>query len=118
MAFFDNLQNAMQRDDEIVLFEASELGYYAYPRLGGRFDIMHAFNFQPPILNYDDYYSFMFVESLHGFFVFRQRVFENKEEPWRVFLELVPREPHCFFSDALSLHLKLRDVWASGNRAL
>ena len=113
MSFYDNLQDAVPRDEEITIFEADENGYYAYPRRGGRFDIVHAFNFQPPISNFDDYYSFMFVESLQGFFVFRQRIVENKEDQWRVYLELIPRERHCFFAEAWALHLKLRDVWSA-----
>ncbi|MFA6449068.1 MAG: hypothetical protein WCX65_06370 [bacterium] len=109
MSFFKNLENAFQTEDEITLFDASDKGYYAYLRLGGRLDIIHAFNFQPPIENFDDYYSFMFVESLQGFFVLRQRIIENKERPWHIFLELAPREPAAFFSQACSLRQKLQD---------
>jgi hypothetical protein len=109
MSFLDNLENAIHRDDEITLFDTSDKGYYAYTRRGDRFDITHAFNFQPPILNFDDYYAYMFVESLQGFFIFRQRIFENAEEHWEVFLELFPREPAGFFADAWSFHLELKE---------
>ncbi len=108
MDFFENLQNAVLRDDEITIFEAGENGYYAYLRLGRRIDIQRAFNFQPPIDNFDDYYSFMFVESLQGFFLFRQRVVENKSEPWHVFLEMTPRDPCVFYNQAWVLWLASR----------
>ncbi len=108
MGFFDNLQEVISRDEEITIFEAGETGYYAYPRLGRRIDIQRAFNFQPPIDNFDDYYSFMFVESLQGFFLFRQRIVENKGETWRVFLEMTPREPRAFFNEAWVLWLSIQ----------
>ena len=78
MDFFDNLEDIILRDDEIALFDAGKNGYYAYLLPGDRIDIQHAFSFQPPIENFDDYFSYMFVESLQGFFVFRQRVLENE----------------------------------------
>lgn len=111
MDFLDNLQNAFYRDEEIMTFEANTTGYYAYTRPGFRFDITHAFNFQPPIDNFDNYFSFMFVESLQGFFIFRQHVFENKEEPWCIYLELIPRAPHSFHKDAVAFHSYLQRVW-------
>lgn len=103
MDFFDNLTDAVQLEEEIGHFQADSLGYYAYLRRGGRIDIQRVFNFQPPIENFEDYYSFMFVESLQGFFLFRQRMFENKPRPWHVCLELKPTEPHLFFTQARDL---------------
>jgi hypothetical protein len=118
MDFLDNLQNAIYRDDEIVHFDAGENGYYAYTRPGARIDITHVFNFQPPIGDFGGFHSFMFVESLQGFFIFRQRIFENKEEPWRIYLELTPREPLCFFKDAVAFHARLRRLWSGGEEFL
>lgn len=108
MSIYDNIKNIIERDDEITLFDAGPDGYYAYLRSGARIDIKHAFNFQPAIDDFDDYFSFMFVESLQGFFLFRQRIVENKPRPWRVCFEIIPREQHCFFSEAWSLACRLR----------
>ena len=108
MDFLNNIEDIIIRDDEITLFEAGKNGYYAYLRNGDRIDIMHVFNFQPPIENFDDYYSFMFVESLQGFFVLRQHVIENNPRSWRVYLELKPREACRFFQDAWRLVCSIR----------
>jgi hypothetical protein len=108
MGFFKNLTDATQLEEEIIHFQADGSGYYAYPRRGGRIDILHAFNFQPPIENFDDYYSFMFVESIQGFFLLRQRMLENRPQPWHICLELKPAEPQLFFNQALNLAESLR----------
>jgi len=108
MDFFDNIKDIIQLDDEIALFECGENGYYAYLRSGRRLDIQRVFNFQPPIENFDDYFSYMFVQSLQGFFLLRQRMLENRPLNWRVFLEFRAAEPHLLFDQAWELALSIR----------
>jgi hypothetical protein len=108
MDFLDNLTDVFLVDEEVALFEASKLGYYAYLRRGGRLDIRQVFTCQPPIDDFNDYFSYMFVESLQGFFLLRHRMLENKPQPWTVFLALKPAEPLLLFRQAYEFSRELR----------
>jgi len=100
MGFWRNITDAGPVGAEIVHFEAYEKGYYAILRRGDRLDIIHSLHLQPPVEDPGNYFAFMFVETLQGFFLLRQRVFENRPENWEVYLEITAAEPHRFFSDA------------------
>ena len=100
MRFLNNIKKVQFRDEEVIHFEASENGYYAILFRGERLDILHVFLLQPPIEDVDDYVSFMFVEVLQGFFLFRQKVIEGKTQPWDAWLEFKAFEPHSFYNDA------------------
>jgi hypothetical protein len=112
LSFFDNIESAARRDEEVELFDILGSGYYAYLETGERLDIQRAFNFQPRIDNFGDYYSAMFAETPSAFFVFRQRVVEGKAEPWRTFLEIKARRPSVFYAQACSLACRLREMSA------
>jgi hypothetical protein len=103
MGFWNNLKDAYFVNEEVIHFEAYREGYYAILRRGDRLDIQRIFHIQPPIVNENDYFAFMFAQTLFGFFLFRQRVVENKPQPWEVYMELIPESPHSFFVEAHSL---------------
>jgi len=111
LSFFDNIQSAAARDEEVELFDILGSGYYAYLETGERLDIQRAFNFQPRIDDFNDYYSVMFAETPSAFFVFRQRVTEGKAAPWRAFLEIKTRRPSVFYAQACSLACRLRELY-------
>jgi hypothetical protein len=85
------------RNEQITHFEAYGLGYYALLQNGQRLDFVRVESFQPPIANFDDYCSYLFVEAPSGFFILRQRIVENKLYPWELRLEIEAREPAHFF---------------------
>lgn len=85
-------------DDEIYHFEAYDKGYFALLNRGPRLDILRVFNFQPDIADFSDYVVFMFIEALQGFYVLRQPVLEGHVGPWRVCMEMRPKDPNGFFA--------------------
>ena len=109
MGFLDGIRDIRQFEWEAVHFEAYERGYYALLRRGDRLDIQRVFTIQPPIDDPDDYYAFMFAQTLQGFFVMRQRVIDGKTGNWEVFLEVIPEEPHRFFAAAQAHWCRIRD---------
>jgi hypothetical protein len=85
------------RSEQITHFEAYGQGYYALLQNGQRLDFVRVESFQPPIANFDDYCSYLFVEAQSGFYILRQRIVENKIYPWELHLEIEAREPAHFF---------------------
>ncbi len=117
MDFIDNTIDVKWLDDEITLFDIDKNGYYAYLRSGDRLDIMHAFNFQPPIDNPLDFFSFMFVESLQGFFLLRQRILENRPLPWYTYMQFIPEKTTVFFQQAWQFSISVKEKLDSMNTA-
>lgn len=95
--------------EEITHFVADENGYYAIMRSGPRLDITAVFSMQPPIDDINDYYSFLFVETLFDFYVFRQRVYENRPREWEVMLRIRPVERTGFFALAQDYWNRIRN---------
>lgn len=85
------------RNEQITHFEAYGQGYYALLQNGQRLDFVRVESFQPPIANFDDYCSYLFVEAQSGFYILRQRIVENIVHPWELHLEIKAREPAHFF---------------------
>lgn len=88
------------RAEEVTHFEPYGRGYYALLRNGERLDITRVETFQPPIDDFDDYFTCMFIETQFSFFILRQRIVENRGQPWALFLEIKPHEPVHFFRRA------------------
>ena len=89
-----------RRREEVKQFVTSSHGYCAYLLNGERLDIVRAASFQPDILNYDDYYGYLFIQTQFSFFILRQRIIENKPLVWELHLEMTPHEPAAFFQQA------------------
>jgi hypothetical protein len=94
------LESFIVLEEEVHLFEAYEHGYFALLQRGPRIDILRIFNFQPEICDFNDYPTYMFIESMQGFFIMRQDVREGRPGPWIVCAELHPRNPIAFFAAA------------------
>ncbi|MEW6201203.1 MAG: hypothetical protein AB1546_04460 [bacterium] len=94
--FLDLVDNLEFKSDEVLKFVTYPKGYYALLRSGRRLDIIHAVPFQPEIVDFDDYYTYLLVHADQGFFILRQQVKENQVCPWFVLCEFTPKESHQF----------------------
>ena len=100
------------RAGEVTHFEPYALGYYALLHGGERLDIIRVETFQPPIDDFGDYFTCMFIETQFSFFILRQRIVENRAQPWTLFLEIEPHEPAHFFRRARHRCLEILDLAA------
>ena len=91
------LKSIVAMDDDVTHFVVYEKGYYALLRTGRRLDITRIHAFQPGIDDFDDYFGYLFIESIDGFFIMRQRILENRAQMWVAVAELVPFETGDFF---------------------
>lgn len=87
--------------DEVIQFVTHDLSYIAYTRTGRRLDITKSMSAQPAIVNPDDYFSYMWVKALQGYFLLRQRYVESVAEPWFVVRELKPETDFRFYEEFL-----------------
>jgi hypothetical protein len=83
--------------DEIVHWVYDDLGYYAYAGSGLTLNIVRSISVQLPIENPDDYSTFLWLETLQGFFLARQRLLDSSPQGWWLIRELMPDESHAFF---------------------
>ncbi len=97
--WLDNIKTIRLHDEEVMIFTTGEDGYYAYLQGGRRLDILRVVSFQPPICDFGDYFSFMFLETPGGFFLLRQHVLENRALSWRVFVEFEAIDQYGMFLD-------------------
>lgn len=88
------------RSEAVTHFEPYGKGYYALLRGGARLDIARVETFQPPIADFNDYFGYMFIQTQFSFFILRQRIYENRPQPWELHLEIEPHEPAHFFRRA------------------
>ena len=91
------LESSVPAQHDVTHFIPYDKGYYAILRNGARLDIVRIQAFQPPIENFEDYFSYLLIETLDSFFILRQRVLENRTLPWQTMLELRPVNPAGFF---------------------
>jgi hypothetical protein len=91
------VKSARPRSELVAHFEAYGRGYYALLKTGERLDFVRVESFQPPIEDFNDYFSYMFVQAHSGFYVLRQRIIENKIQPWEMHMEIEAYEPAHFF---------------------
>lgn len=108
MGFYRNVKNARLINEEVTHFVAENNGYYAILRRGERLDITRVFHLQPPIENLEDYRACMFAETAQGFYLFTQRIVENKPQPWEALLRLEAVEPRLFYGQAQELWRRIR----------
>ena len=82
-------------------FFGSDSSYIAYCEENLRLDIAKCRNYLPAGIDPADYHHYMWVSSLQGFFVLRQRVRGRLSEEWTVIAELVPGEYHSSFFEEI-----------------
>jgi hypothetical protein len=85
--------------DPVFRFLTTPQSYSAYCQSGLRLDIARCRNLVPPQANPDDYWNFLWIQSLQGFFVLRQRVRVGVTEDWVLVGEVMTSSPISQFFD-------------------
>ncbi|MBM3464682.1 MAG: hypothetical protein FJX76_21505 [Armatimonadetes bacterium] len=87
--------------DTIVQFVTSEHGYFAYSAQGRSLTIVRAHSYQPEIVDEEEYHTWLWVESLDGFYVLRQQIVAHEPKEWTIVAEIIPAERYAFFIEFL-----------------
>lgn len=96
-----------------------DTGSYYFVAVGGlRGDIRRCRTFQPDIKDPDDYFFFMWVESVQGYFLLKQQFLEGRAQEWYLIAEIITEESGpAFFeelSEAMEQRLKTGQFLADG----
>lgn len=89
--------NERLMQDEIVHWVWDTLGYYAFTSSGMSINIVRSTSVQPSIQRPDDYYTYLWLETLQGFFLARQRIVDSAPQGWWIVRQLIPNVGHHFF---------------------
>ena len=85
-------------EDEILNFYIDGNIYYAVSKLGIVLNIIHIVSIQPKINDFNDYFTYLWIEALEGFFILRQRIKEKIAEPWVIEKKIIPKNNYNFFN--------------------
>ena len=85
--------------DAVYRFVSTTHSYTAYCESGLRLDIARCRNILIPQPEPDDYWNFLWIQSLQGFFVLRQRVRVGVTEDWVLVGEVLTSSPVSQFFD-------------------
>lgn len=92
---------SIELEDEVISFVTHEVSYIAFTREGRRLDILKSSSFQPEIEDPEDYFTYMWVKALQGYFLLRQRYVESRPQEWFVIRELEPESNYLFYEEFL-----------------
>lgn len=79
--------------------------YYFVASDGRRGDIVKCQTHQPEIQNGDDYFYYMWVKAIQGYFVLKQQFLEGQAQQWYLIGEVETEETSPAFFDELTDHL-------------
>lgn len=85
-------------DDEVTHWVSNDLGYHAYTRGGLALSIIRSASVQTPIAHPERYPTWLWLETVQGFYLARQMVVDSIPQTWHLVRRLTPAEPHAFFS--------------------
>lgn len=88
-----------EMDEEVLQWVVDASGYHAYTRAGLGLQIIRSASVQPPIENPAQYQTWLWMETVQGFFLARQSVIESVPQEWRLARRITPGEAHRFFVD-------------------
>ncbi|HXE71090.1 MAG TPA: hypothetical protein VNO81_00390 [Candidatus Nitrosotenuis sp.] len=80
-------------DEEVTRFLTDSERYVAFTASGMELRITRARAFQPPMEDPDDFPTFMWTETLEGYFLMRQHIVQNHAQGWRLIRRILPRGP-------------------------
>jgi len=87
---------------EVKHFVTNEFSYYGVTDTGFLFDIIKSKNIQPPIEKEEDFYCYLWLECVRGFYLLRQRFIKDAPQEWYLEVEIIPRERYpLYFVDML-----------------
>ena len=101
---------SIANDVEVINF-VMESGVYCFKTADRRRgDIAKVRTLQPSVKNHSDYFSYMWVQAVQGYFVLRQRFVDGKAQEWRLIREIEVEDPELYFfehmGDALLLEFE------------
>lgn len=76
--------------EEVTGFDTSQYSYYGVTRRGFVFNILKVISIQPAITTPEDYFCYMWVHSVEGFLLLRQRFLNNMPGRWYAEVEIIP----------------------------
>lgn len=94
-----DLESERPMEDEVIQFVAHETGYRAHTAQGMRLDVIRMVSIQPDIETPEGYFTWLWAETIQGFYLMRQRVTASGGEAWQVVREFVPRDSYGFYFD-------------------
>jgi hypothetical protein len=103
------LQVDLPMEDEVLNFVTEQSVYSAYTGRGLRLDIIRTSTHQPPIVDAEEFRTFMFLEARQGFFLLSQQFVKGAAQRWVVYRELIPKDSFDFykrFSERLSAYIE------------
>lgn len=106
--------------EEIVHWVCDGLGYCAFTSSGRGINIVRSASVQPAIASEADYFTYLWIESLQGFFLARQRMIESSGQGWWLVQELTPQSSYQFFymfQDDIQTHLEMLEARLDENHA-
>ena len=89
------------RSWRVFNFYSSPSSYVAFCEDDMRLDIGKCRTYLPPDLDPADHYHYMWVQSLQGFFLLRQRIQGRLSGEWHVVAEVVAQEFSAYFFDRM-----------------
>jgi hypothetical protein len=92
--------------DPVFRFVSTAQSYCAYCESGLRLDIVRCRNLLLEQTDPDDYWNFLWMQSLQGFFILRQRVQVGITEDWILVGELITNAPLSQFFDLFQDHFE------------
>jgi hypothetical protein len=86
-------------EEEIIDFYIEDGVYFAISTSGRIFHIRKIVCIQPEILDEKEFFAYLWMEAIEGFFLLRQKIKEGKAEKWILEKEVVPFEYFNFFEN-------------------
>jgi hypothetical protein len=82
----------------ILTFVVDANLYYFVASDGRRGDIVRCRTLQPPVVDENDYFYYLWAETIQGYFVLRQQFLEGQAQDWllRAEVEVEERGPWVF----------------------
>lgn len=85
--------------DEVVHWVYDDFGYHAFTSSGMTLNIIHSVSVQLPIERPEDYFTYLWLETLQGFYMARQRIVESAPQGWWLVRQLIPGNTYNFFQE-------------------
>lgn len=80
--------------------------YYFLAADGRRGDIIKCRNIQPPIQDYENYETYLWLKTVQGYFLLRQHFVDGGAQEWRICREIVIEDPSFDSFEEIGDHLE------------
>lgn len=101
-------------EDEVFRFVTDNQNYSARTRAGMELRILKAWTYQPPVEDENNFATFMWVQTVEGFFLLRQHLVHSQALSWYLVRRVLPSpgQPHFFhdFQDLLPEYVEVQGL--------